>query len=59
MIHDERSEECIIHEPIVKHDLTDLIHGSSIISRNNSNLHPTHLVVFLIGFMINGIQNYR
>ena len=26
-MHDERSEECIIHEPIVHHELTDLIHG--------------------------------
>ena len=44
-MHDERSEECIIHEPIEQHELTHLHHGS-VIFGNNSDLWPIHLVNF-------------
>ena len=47
IMHDERSEECIIHEPIVHHELTDLIHGQSLlILGNNTNLDSIDLVGF-------------
>ena len=29
-MHNEHSEECIIHEPIVHHELTDLHHDNSL-----------------------------
>ena len=43
IMHDERSEECIIHEPIEQHELTHLHHGSLIFA-NKRDLYPIHLV---------------
>ena len=45
IMHDERSEECIIHEPIVNHELTNSHHGS-VIFGNKSDLRTSGLVGF-------------
>ena len=45
-MHNERSEECIIHEPIVHHELTDLIHGFKTVICNKRDLHPIRLVTW-------------
>ena len=43
-MHSEWSEECIIHEPIVHQELTDLIHGFGRVICNKRDLYPIHLV---------------
>ena len=47
-MHDERSEECIIHEPIEQHELTHLHHGSLIFA-NKRDLRTSDLVQVLMG----------
>ena len=49
IIHDERSEEWIIHEPIVYYELTILIHGFGTLILNKSDLHSIHLFGCLNG----------
>ena len=44
IIHDERSEEWIIHEPIVYYELTILIHGFGTLIWNKRDLGSIHLV---------------
>ena len=49
IIHDERSEECIIHEPIVYYELTILIHGFGALILNKRDLCSIDLVEFFLG----------
>ena len=47
IMHNEQSEECIIHESIEYHELTDLHHGS-VILWNKRVLYLIHLVVTIM-----------
>ena len=49
IIHDERSEEWIIHKPIVYYELNILKHGFGTLILNKSDLHSIHLFGCLNG----------
>ena len=56
-MHDERSKECIIHEPIEQHELTDLHHGSLIFA-NKRDLRTSDLVATFNGNILNRNYSY-
>ena len=47
-MHDERSEECIIHKSIVNSVLTDLNDGPCLLLKILINLYPIHLVAIIM-----------